>query len=179
MRIDKIASARPYAVILREKDLSSAEYRKLAVRVIDICRKRGVLCILHSFPEVAADLGAKAIHLPLRAVKSLSPEMKKNFSAIGASCHSAEDAISAEKLGCTYITAGHIFETDCKKGLPARGVGFLGEVCRCVSIPVYALGGINKSNFKSVVAAGAKGACVMSGAMECEDPETYLNGFKL
>lgn len=37
------------------------------------------------------------------------------FKVIGTSVHSVEDAIKAEQLGATYMTAGHIFATDCKK----------------------------------------------------------------
>lgn len=37
------------------------------------------------------------------------------FKTIGTSVHSVEEAIEAQKLGATYISAGHIFATDCKK----------------------------------------------------------------
>ena len=46
-----------------------------------------------------------------------------------------------------------------------------------MSIPVYAIGGIDSSNIDAVRDAGAKGACVMSGFMQCEDVEAYLSGF--
>ena len=51
-------------------------------------------------------------------------------------------------------------------------------VCRSVKIPVYAIGGISPENIAAVRAAGAKGACVMSGAMTCEDPAAFLASFK-
>ena len=41
------------------------------------------------------------------------------------------------------MTAGHVYVTDCKKGLPPRGLEFLKEVCTKVTIPVYAIGGIH------------------------------------
>ncbi|MGN0572472.1 MAG: thiamine phosphate synthase, partial [Acutalibacteraceae bacterium] len=97
------------------------------------------------------------------------------FSTLGASCHSVDDAIEAEKLGCTYITAGHVFNTDCKKGLPGRGTAFLKSVCDSVSIPVYAIGGICPENIAEIRSAGTAGACVMSGAMVCADVRKYLN----
>jgi thiamine-phosphate pyrophosphorylase len=84
---------------------------------------------------------------------------------IGASCHSVEEALEAENLHCSYITAGHIFSTDCKKGVAPRGLNFLSDVCNNVSIPVYAIGGINQSNMKAVQNAGANGVCIMSGFM--------------
>ena len=76
-----------------------------------------------------------------------------------------------------YITASNIYETDCKKGLKGKGTDFLREVCRSVNIPVYALGGISPLNYSDVIEAGAKGACVMSGFMTCENPKLYIKQF--
>ncbi len=225
-------------IILREKDLSEEEYRELAGKIMKICGKYGVRCILHNFADTAAALGAQAIHLPLPVLRrmhgSASAENRERsvpacnamdaasaengeepvrssgmtddaanvisakngfdshqgtdpeadarsilsrFRIIGASCHSVEDALEAQALGCTYITAGHIFATDCKKGVPPRGLAFLREVCRSVSIPVYAIGGINEKNYLQVLQTGAAGACIMSGLMCCESAEEYLRGF--
>ena len=80
-----------------------------------------------------------------------------------------DDALEAQALGCSYITAGHVFETDCKKGLPGRGLIFLRNVCNAVQIPVYGIGGIDAGNISEVRAAGASGACLMSSLMVCED----------
>ena len=177
-RIEKIASHHPKGIILREKDLRPEEYKQLAEQVLGICEKHQVLCVLHSFVDVAMELEAEGVHLPLPVLRKLSEEKRARFRIIGASCHSVEEAREAVKLGCTYIVAGHIFATDCKKGLPGRGVDFLREVCASVSVPVYAIGGINSENIASVCGAGAKGTCVMSGLMQCEDVETYMNRFK-
>jgi len=176
--IEEVATASPKAVILREKDLTEEEYRMLAKEVFDICRKYDVNCILHSFTEVAKELKCKAVHLPMSALRALSEAEKAWFTTLGASCHSIEEAKEAEKLGCTYITAGHIFETDCKKGLPGRGIDFLQKVCASVAIPVYAIGGISAENIGGVKNAGASGACVMSGIMTCENPEEYFATIK-
>ena len=118
-----------------------------------------------------------AIHLPIHLLRALSAEKKAKFRVIGASCHSVEEAKEAEQLGCTYITAGHIFETDCKRGLQPRGLEFLRSVCSQVSVPVYAIGGINAHNIVSVRSAGASGVCTMSGLMQCENPAEYLESW--
>ena len=159
-RIRKIAAACPAAVILK------------------ICREQKTVCILHSFPETALELGCGSLHLPLPVLMEMNDSQRQKFPVLGASCHSVEDAVLAERLGCTYITAGHIFDTDCKKGLPGRGLEFLKNVCAGVSIPVYAIGGIAPVHIRQVKRAGAAGACVMSGLMVCEDPEDYLQEFK-
>lgn len=97
---------------------------------------------------------------------------------IGASCHSVEDALEARRLGCTYILAGHIYATDCKKGLPGRGLSFLKQVCDAVSIPVYAIGGINENNIQQTRRAGAKGVCLMSSLMCCGNVQELLAAMK-
>ena len=85
-----------------------------------------------------------------------------------------EEAEEAASLDALYVIAGHIYDTDCKKGLPGRGLKFLEDVTRQSAIPVYALGGIDASKLTEVRRAGADGACVMSGAMTCADPARYI-----
>ncbi len=91
-----------------------------------------------------------------------------NLMRYGVSCHSVEDALCAYKLGCDYVTAGHVYITDCKKGLAPRGIDFLKKMCDSVPIPVYGIGGIDLESDKidEVKQAGAKGACIMSGYMK-------------
>lgn len=173
-QIEMIASAHPKAIVLREKDLSEKEYEQLARQVMQICQKHGTQCILHSFSNVATALGAAAVHMPLPLLQKMTLQEKSHFQIIGASCHSLEEAKEAQDLGCTYITAGHIFLTDCKKGLPGRGLPFLEEICKAVRIPVYAIGGISSQNIESVRKTGAAGACIMSGFMRCKTVEEIM-----
>lgn len=178
LRLEQIAAAKPAGIILREKDLSQAAYKDLAAQVLDLCNAHQVPCILHTFVDAALDLGASAIHLPLPVLRSTPDGKKAQFSILGASCHSVEDALEAQALGCTYLTAGHIFATDCKKGLPGRGLDFLKTVCQNVSVPVYAIGGISPETIPAIRTAGASGACVMSGLMQCGNPGAFLNEFE-
>lgn len=120
----KIAACQPKGIILREKDFSEEAYKALAENVMQICKQNDVPCILHSFIDAALLLGAEQIHLPLHILRGMEEEKKKQFRSIGASCHSVAEAQEAARLGCTYITAGHVFVTDCKKGLAPRGLAF-------------------------------------------------------
>lgn len=178
-QIEAVAKAAPAAIVLREKDLTQSEYTRLAKSVLAICQRTKVPCILHSFVEAAIQLDIPAIHLPLPLLRQLTPDQRAYFTTLGASCHSVPEAMEAEELGCTYITAGHVFATDCKKDLPPRGPLFLQDVCRSVSIPVYAIGGITADNIGQVRAAGAAGACVMSTLMQCPAPSDLLKGLEL
>ena len=177
-RVERIAVCHPAGIILREKDISPEEYKALAAAVMEICGQYGVKCILHSFSDVAISLHADAIHLPLYLLRELSQEQKASFSILGASCHSVDDALEAQSLGCTYITAGHVFETDCKKGLPGRGLEFLRDVCAAVDIPVYGIGGIDADNIALVRDAGASGACLMSSLMATEDVKGLMKAME-
>lgn len=173
-QMKKIAGGKPDAVILREKDLSEEDYTKLAGKVMDICGEAHVKCILHSFASAAAKLRADSLHLPLPLLKDTESAVINRFDTIGASCHSVADVSLAESLGATYVTAGHIFETDCKKDIPPRGLGLLSDITEAANIPVYAIGGINEDNIALTKDAGASGACIMSGLMRSEDPAALI-----
>lgn len=165
-KIEEVAKKQPAFIILREKDLAPDIYKQLAVRVLEICDNAGVSCVLHYFYKEAIELGVKKIHLPLHILEQMTESEKACFDVIGVSTHSVEQAERAEELGASYITAGHVFVTDCKKGLAPRGLGFLKDVCENVDTDVYAIGGISKENMSDCIDAGAKGVCMMSGFMK-------------
>lgn len=169
-QIERVCRQKPRAIILREKDLTKEEYYRLAKDVNEICENYKVLLIPHTFLEVARELNIDRIHLPLSKLEEnlkTSRESLAFFQTIGVSTHSVEDALLAQRLGATYITAGHIYTTDCKKGLAPRGLAFLKDVCQAVEIPVYGIGGINldEEKIEEVKEAGAAGSCIMSAMM--------------
>ena len=191
-QIKKVAEARPLAIVLREKDLSLEEYRELAGKVSKMCREvEGSRLIIHNFYELILEDETELanvlsyLHMPLWKLEELynnQPDeyarLREKLVGLGASCHSVEDAKLAEKLGCTYIIAGHIYNTDCKKGLEGRGLGFLRDVVEAVSIPVYAIGGITPENINDVRNNGASGACIMSSSMTCKSPKDLIMSFE-
>lgn len=164
-QIERLAESDIEGIILREKDLDEKAYEKLARLVIELCERYQKPCILHTYINTAVHLGCTAIHLPLPVLLARKDELD-GFRQIGVSVHSVEEARFAAAAGATYLTAGHIYETDCKRGLPGRGLSFLKEVCENVSIPVYAIGGITPEKLPEIKAAGAAGGCIMSLAMK-------------
>ena len=187
-QIDKLCRLGVKDFILREKDLSPKDYASLAAEVLKVCQKHRANLILHSFWQIADDkptgsigqwsdckLTCDKVHFPLWLLERDHAQIvAKGFTEIGCSCHSIEEAQRAIDLGATYITASHIYPTDCKKGLAPRGLEFLNDICSFVKsqkgndFPVYALGGIKTdgSQFEELKAAGASGACLMSGLMK-------------
>lgn len=172
-QIKRVCQLRPEAVILREKDLSETEYAKLAEEVYNITTSYDVRLIIHTYINVARELGINTVHMSLHNMREYRKEFIDNVNKInniktGCSIHSVEEAVEARNMGASYITVGHVYATDCKKGLAPRGLDFLKNVCDSVDIPVYAIGGINidDGRRKEVKKYGAAGSCIMSGMMK-------------
>ncbi len=164
--LEEAVQAGADAVILREKDLSPSELYSLACRVKDICLGAGVKLFINTSVEVALACGADGVHLgrgslPPEAVRRLLPD-----KTVGVSVHSLEEAVRAAANGADYVMAGHVFVTASKPGLPGRGLDFVRQLSSIISIPVIAIGGINRRNAGEVINAGAAGVAVMSLVME-------------
>ena len=178
VQLEKIAAAGADRIILREKQLPEEEYISLAKQAAQICGKYGVPLWVHTYISAADAVGTKNVHLSFGAFTGLADDVRKAYD-IGVSVHSAGEAVTAAKLGAAYVTAGHIFPTDCKRGLPPRGVDYLSEICASVGIPVYAIGGITPENAPQVISAGAKGVCIMSGLMKAPEPKLIIDRIHL
>lgn len=174
-RMEQLAQAKPHALLLREKDLDVHVYEQLASQVKEICERNGVLLIVHQNIAVAEKLKLSHVQLSMPALR---PYRKtKHALCIGASVHSAAEATEAQALGADYLIAGHIYATDCKPGAMPRGLDFLAQVCQAVTLPVFAIGGIGADKVQAIMAAGAKGCCIMSEAMSYRCPAELVRNF--
>lgn len=176
-QIKKICLSGPQKIILREKELLEYEYRKIAEKCLNICKDSNVELAVNKFINVAESLNIKNIHLSFSNFIDNYNKLS-SFDCVGVSVHSLEEAVKAEKLGVQYIIAGHIFMTDCKKGIPPRGIKFFREICENVDLPVYAIGGINTENALNLKKSGAYGVCLMSSLMKAEKPDDIINKIK-
>ena len=160
------------ALTLREKDLNKNEYLKLIEKVYPICQKYKINLILHQNYDLNLDekYDIEGIHLSYNIFKSLNENIKaeliKKYKRIGVSIHSLDEAKEVENLGASYVVAGHIFETDCKKGLKPRGLKFVEDLSSTLTIPIFAIGGIDEKNSLSVIDSGAFSVCMMSSIMK-------------
>ncbi|WP_417202823.1 thiamine phosphate synthase [Acetoanaerobium sticklandii] len=159
-----ITKSKPDLIILREKDLDKVNYKLLASYLIKLCDKNNIDINLHTYVDIALSLNHKKIHLSYTDF-IYNIDKNRNFQEIGVSVHSVEEAINSSNNGATYIIAGHIFSTDCKKNLKPKGEIFIKEIIESVNIPVYAIGGINFANIEKIKNVGANGACMMSEYM--------------
>ena len=160
------------ALTLREKDLYKNEYLKLVEKIYPICQKYRIDLILHQNYDLRLDnkYNIKGLHLSYNTFKSLNKnireELIKKYKKIGVSIHSINEAKEVEMLGANYVVAGHIFKTDCKKDLEPRGLKFIQELSVILTIPIFAIGGINQENSHLVINSGAFGVCMMSSLMK-------------
>ena len=92
----------------------------------------------------------------------LNSGLQGRFKKLSVSCHSLTDVEEAVSGGATQIVLGNIFETDCKKGLPGKGLDFLEEIVQASPVPVFGIGGITPENLGAVLQTGAAGGCMMS-----------------
>ncbi|KXS56619.1 MAG: hypothetical protein AMR96_01650 [Candidatus Adiutrix intracellularis] len=181
-QIESLAEEGLSAIMLREKDLAPSTYWGLAEKIIKICRLRSIRFIAHNFFDLALEHQVDALHLPSSFIQKISPSrarFSKPFKItgipLGFSVHSEEEAEKAILTGADYLTFGHIYETNCKKGQPGRGPKLLSRIISKVPVPVYAIGGINKSNINDIKNRGAAGAFIMSSLMTTNDPAFYLS----
>lgn len=169
MRI--VTALNPKAVILREKDVMEDTYRILAERILPVCEENGVPMIVHTFYQVALDMGIDRVQIPLAQLRKLPEETRKQFSVLGTTVHSVEDAKEAVSLGATYLTASLASGGSHEYGTQNRLLDFLEEVSSAVDIPVYALGGASREQLDDCLDRGAAGICMMSRLMTLDAGE--------
>jgi thiamine-phosphate pyrophosphorylase len=173
-KIEEVVSAGIDWVQIREKDLPTAELASLTRQCLKIASKLSAKrssvtrILVNDRLDVAIAERASGVHLgekslPVAEAKRLveSARQKQAIDGsflIGVSCHSVQAAIAAQRDGADYIFFGPVFPTPSKAayGEP-QGLPRLAQLCRSVSIPVLAIGGVTLQNAQSCIAAGAAG----------------------
>ena len=158
---------------MREKRRSKNELMAAALEVREVCRAAGVPLIVNDRADIALAVGADGVHLgrkdlPIAAARRmLGPDV-----IIGYTASTLEEARQAERDGADYIGFGHIYPTGSKtKPGTAVGTAVLAEVCRALTIPVIAIGGIEEANLKPVLDSGAWGVAVIASVCGSRDPQ--------
>ncbi len=157
---------------LRCKEHSIREFLSIARDLKKLCAEHDVLFIVNDSLEIALAVDADGLHigqedLPLTAARRLLPIEK----ILGCSVRTVDEARVARADGADYLGVGAIYSTSTKEAAGAIGLKRLGEIRQAVDLPIVAIGGINKSNLKAVMKAGADAAAVISAVMEAEDVE--------
>jgi len=174
--IKEAVDAGIYAVILREKDLPSELLLPIAIKIKNIIGNTGVKLIINNDIKVAKAVCADGYHTNFTSF--INENLSFNGDR-GVSVHNLQEAIDAEKHGANYILLGHIFKTDCKKGVPPRGLEIIKTIKKHINIPIISIGGIHPANAYLVMQAGSNGIAVMSSIMKAKEPYSLVREYIL
>jgi thiamine-phosphate pyrophosphorylase len=126
------------------------------------------LFVVNDEIEAALQLGANGVHLG-RADEGAERAVAAGL-LLGTSAASVAEALDGEWQGAAYIGAGPVWATPSKPDAdPAIGLGGLAEICRAVSVPVVAIGGVDASNAADCIRAGAAGVAVIRAASDVRE----------
>ncbi|OTY13186.1 thiamine phosphate synthase [Bacillus mycoides] len=128
--------------------------------------------------DIAILLNIPRVQLGYRSADVRLVKEKFSYLHVGYSVHSLDEAIVAFKNGADSLVYGHVFPTDCKKGVPARGLEEIAHMASCLSIPITAIGGITPENTGDVLANGVSGIAVMSGIISSSNPYSKAKSYK-
>jgi thiamine-phosphate pyrophosphorylase len=153
----------------RRKEAGTKELLEESLRLKSLCSGRA-LFIVNDRLDIALASDADGVHIGqddmpyTEARKILGPE-----KTIGVTVHNTTEAVKAAAAGADYLGVSPIYATSTKEdaGAPS-GPGLLRDIRSRIEIPLAAIGGINLSNAREVLSAGADLVCAISDVI-CSD----------
>jgi thiamine-phosphate pyrophosphorylase len=161
------------AIQLREKDLGGRELFLLAEATRKLTQNYGAALFINDRIDVALAVGADGVQLgrtslPVAAARRLVGAHK----LIGVSTHSAGEAQRAEQEGADFVLFGPVYFTPSKASYGApQGLPALKKTVEKTSLPVYAIGGINRQNMTDTIHTGIRGVALISAIISAPDPK--------
>ena len=160
---------------LRAKHSSAEEVTRLAEAILPITRRAGLGLVVNDHPEIAQRVGAELCHLgqedffgaghtQVRRISTTNHQLK-----IGLSTHAPDQALRALVAEPEYIAIGPVYATATKPQAAPVTLEYVRWAATNVSIPWFAIGGINLSTLDDVLAAGARRICVVSAILNAQD----------
>ena len=155
---------------LREKKADEELFLREALEIKELCHHYKVPFIINDNVELAIKCGADGVHvgqddMQVQKVRALTGKSM----IVGVSAQTVEQAVRAEKNGADYLGVGTVFSTSTKPDADRVSYNMLKEICRMVSIPVCAIGGITKSNMKELKGSGVDGVALVSAIFGAEN----------
>lgn len=160
-------------VQLREKSLGVPAILVEAEEIGALCRSYGVPFLINDRVEIALQCGADGVHVGQkdRAAREVRRLLGPN-RILGVSARTVEQAVQAERDGADYLGVGAVFSTSTKADAMPVSYETLQAICRAVSIPVVAIGGIQRENLLSLTGSGVDGVALVSAIFAAPDVET-------
>lgn len=179
--LDAIASALEGGVDilqLREKNMTANRILKLGKKIKQLCSQYDVTFIINDRVDIAAILEADGVHLGQDDldVKSARDILGTN-AIVGVSTHAPEQALKAVEEGADYIGVGPVFATPTKQGRIPVGLEYVKWASENISIPAFAIGGIDLQNVTEVLDFGIKKVAVVRAIINAESPQKAAEEF--
>ena len=169
-KVEKAVDGGVNAVQLRAKELAAGRLLSLARSLRKITGQRALLFINDRI-DVAIAADASGVQLAEDAIcVEAARRLVGEEILVGRSVHSVEGAVEAEAQGADFLVLGAIFASDSKPGVKPAGIGLLEEAASRVSIPILAIGGIDKNNAWQVINAGGYGVAVIRSILASSNP---------
>jgi len=164
---------------LREKEKSTREYIVLAEKVHELAKQYNVPLIIDDRVDVALAVDAEGVHvgasdMPVATARKLMGENK----IVGATAKTVPWAKEAYEQGADYLGVGAIYPTTTKVKTVLTSTDTLRDICNAVTIPVNAIGGLNKDNIGVLSGIPIAGICVVSAIMKADNPKTAAEELK-
>jgi len=153
-------------VQLRHKSLPRGELLTLARELRDVVR--GALFVVNDYVDLALLAGADGVHLgPDDLSVASARKVAGDRLIVGVSASTAD----AVQPGADYAGCGPAFATPLKPQKQVIGPAGVAALTSALSIPVFAIGGIEEANLGQLTALGIRRACVVRAVGEASDPE--------
>lgn len=157
-------------VQLREKEPEPGKFLEEAKEIKELCKKFHVPFVINDNVDIAIALDADGVHVGQRDMEAgRVRELIGKKKILGVSAQTVEQAVLAEKRGADYLGVGAVFPTGSKADAEDVSYETLREICEAVSIPVVAIGGINKDNVMKLSGSGICGIAVISAIFSQPD----------
>lgn len=171
--IRSVLSAGVRIIQLREKNLTDRELLALARRVRSWTADAGALLIMNDRPDLAVLAEADGVHVGQDEVSvSDARRIVGPNRLVGVSTHSIEQARQAVLDGADYLGVGPTFPSGTKSFNQFAGLEFVRQVAAEISLPWFAIGGIDQRTTAEVRSAGATRIAVSGAVCRATDPES-------
>lgn len=169
-QVEKALKGGATMIQIREKDLNEKDFLLEAEELLALCRSYNVPFIVNDNVELAVKIGADGVHvgqsdMNARDVRALIG----NDKILGVSTQTVEQALFAQECGADYLGVGAVFPTGSKDDAEVLDRKTLMDICKSVSIPVVAIGGITKDNVRELKGTGIAGISVISAIFAQKD----------
>lgn len=164
---------------LREKELDRDAFLTEAKEIKALCKKYGVPFVINDNVDIAAEIDADGVHVGQNDMEAGDVREKLGeHKIIGVSARTVEQALEAERRGADYLGVGAVFPTNSKADAVEVGRDTLKAICRAVSIPVIAIGGIGTHNVMELAGNGICGVAAISAIFAQPDIEDAARELK-